>query len=64
MPAHEPKNCPRCGTAFECRVGNITRCQCQVVTIPEEVADELQTEYGDCLCADCLKELVSETTEA
>mgnify|MGYP006272126445 FL=1 len=64
MPAHEPKNCPRCGTAFECRVGNIERCQCQVVTIPEEVAEGLQTEYGDCLCADCLKELVRETAEA
>ena len=57
MGKHETKYCPRCNGTFECRVGDIMRCQCTEVTISEETRKFLsKTEYG-CLCKKCLSDL-------
>lgn len=57
MCKHEQKNCPRCGIAFECRVGDITNCQCYRVelTVAEEAF--IASHYDECLCRNCLLQL-------
>lgn len=58
MPQHEEKICPRCQKNFECKVGNITECQCFGIQVSEALqAFLLNKGYEDCLCADCLREL-------
>ncbi|MEO6314205.1 MAG: cysteine-rich CWC family protein [Chitinophagaceae bacterium] len=55
MCKHEDKNCPRCNAAFECKVGDITKCQCYTVQLNDAERDFLTRAYTDCLCADCMK---------
>lgn len=54
---HENVACPRCGAYFECKVGNITQCQCQSVTLTEEDRTFIAGRYEGCLCAQCLQTL-------
>ncbi|HEX9513770.1 MAG TPA: cysteine-rich CWC family protein [Puia sp.] len=57
MCKHEEKYCPRCRTAFECKVGDITQCQCYGVRLTPEEKILLEQRYEDCLCRNCLMEL-------
>ena len=57
MPQHEIKTCPRCNTMFECKVGNITRCQCSIVELSIEERCFIEDRYSDCLCINCLSQL-------
>ena len=52
---HEVKNCSRCNTAFECKVGSITICQCTTVELTHEEIESIREKYNDCLCAECMK---------
>lgn len=54
---HEEKYCPRCRTAFECKVGDILQCQCYGVRLTPEEKALLEQRYEDCLCRNCLMEL-------
>jgi len=56
MNKHETKHCPRCKTSFECKVGDIIRCQCQTVTLLPETTLFLSNTNFDCLCAVCLSD--------
>lgn len=60
MCQHEEKKCPRCGASFECKVGNITECQCYGVSFSVEERAFLEGKYEDCLCRTCLLELKGE----
>lgn len=55
MNKHEIKNCPRCNSPFECKVGSITLCQCNNVKLNEDEKNYLQENFYDCLCAGCMK---------
>jgi hypothetical protein len=57
MHKHELKNCPRCNSPFECKVGNISHCQCEGIILTLEERSFIETKYQDCLCMDCLKDL-------
>jgi Cysteine-rich CWC len=57
MCQHEQKKCPRCNASFECKVGNITECQCYGVIFTMEERAFLESKYEDCLCRTCLLEL-------
>ena len=57
MRKHEEKTCERCACSFECKAGNISDCQCQTVSITPEQRAWISTEFQDCLCVQCLKEL-------
>ncbi|HMH32078.1 MAG TPA: cysteine-rich CWC family protein [Puia sp.] len=57
MPQHEPKTCPRCQVAFECRVGDIGNCQCQGLSLSAEEMAFIEERYADCLCRQCLTDL-------
>jgi Cysteine-rich CWC len=57
MCQHETKNCPRCNTAFECKPGNITQCQCFGIQLTEELNAYIEQRYNDCLCRHCLEHL-------
>ena len=54
---HEEKICPKCQTAFECSVGNITLCQCSVVKLSDATKVFLEESEYDCLCKNCLTKL-------
>jgi len=54
MCTHEEKYCPRCNKAFECRVGNITRCQCYGITLSDVERAYTESLFSDCLCRACL----------
>ncbi|MEO7312402.1 MAG: cysteine-rich CWC family protein [Chitinophagaceae bacterium] len=54
---HEIKNCPRCHCGFECKVGDINHCQCTGVQFTNGEYSYILTQYTDCLCISCLKEL-------
>lgn len=51
---HEQKNCPVCGTRFECKAGSIHECQCYEVRLVPEQIQALNEMYSDCLCVQCL----------
>jgi Cysteine-rich CWC len=55
MSKHEDKTCPRCHSGFECRVGDITKCQCYAVKLNDAERDFLARTYNDCLCANCMQ---------
>jgi hypothetical protein len=57
MCKHEEKYCPRCKEAFECKVGDITQCQCYGVRLTPEERAFIEGRYQDCLCRKCLSEL-------
>ena len=57
MCKHENKTCPRCGAIFECKAGDITKCQCYTVKLNDAERDFLARTYNDCLCARCMQEL-------
>jgi hypothetical protein len=56
MNKHEQKYCPRCNQLFECKVGNITQCQCSTIQLTTEQLNYINTKYTDCLCAACMAE--------
>lgn len=54
---HEEVHCSRCEASFECKVGDISNCQCSTVKVSGETHEFLaKTHYG-CLCKKCLEEL-------
>lgn len=57
MCKHEEKSCPRCGSPFECKVGDITRCQCYGIELTAEEEAFIASHYSDCLCRNCLLQL-------
>ncbi|RCR66194.1 cysteine-rich CWC family protein [Larkinella punicea] len=57
---HETVGCPRCGAAFECKVGSITLCQCVAVPLSDEQRDYVRSQFATCLCARCLQEVRTE----
>jgi len=57
MCKHETKKCPRCQSSFECKVGDVTHCQCYGIAMNAEERAFLEERYGDCLCRNCLLEL-------
>ena len=57
MPLHESRKCPRCSKQFECRVGDVSNCQCSSISLSIEERAFIEDRYEDCLCIDCLKEL-------
>ena len=62
MPLHEQKNCPRCTKGFECKVGDICRCDCIGISLTLEEQAFIETRYQDCLCLACLKDLKNKYT--
>jgi hypothetical protein len=57
MCSHEKKACPRCKSAFECKVGDISKCQCYPVPLTDLERDYIARRYTDCLCASCMREV-------
>lgn len=44
-------------------MNNIFYCKCCEVDVPTEVAHSIEIVYQDCLCVDCLNELVASYNE-
>jgi cysteine-rich CWC protein len=57
MCKHEEKHCPRCGASFECKVGDITQCQCYAVHVNDAERNYIGALFQDCLCASCIRSL-------
>jgi hypothetical protein len=57
MSKHESKTCPRCSTLFECRLGDITKCQCYGIKLTDAERDYMGRQFSDCLCTVCMTEL-------
>lgn len=51
-------DCPRCGNSFTCFL--YRNCPCEDVVIPDEAMDYIQLRYADCICPNCLKEMMKE----
>jgi hypothetical protein len=54
------KSCPRCNIEFECNSSSIENCQCNIILLSDETKKQLQDQYQDCLCINCLKEIQTE----
>lgn len=54
---HEHKYCPRCHEVFECKVGSILICQCTTVILNDAERSYIRSEFEDCLCVNCMREL-------
>jgi hypothetical protein len=54
MSQPETKHCPRCQAPFECKVGNISQCQCNGIQLAAEDKAFIAANYADCLCRNCL----------
>ena len=57
MCRHENKHCQRCGTIFECKVSNITQCQCYGITLTDAEQQYISKQFTDCLCFNCIRVL-------
>ncbi|MGG9964816.1 cysteine-rich CWC family protein [Ferruginibacter sp. SUN106] len=57
MSVHEDKYCPRCNKVFECKVGNITQCQCYGLSLSDEERAYISTAFSDCICRECLLQM-------
>lgn len=57
MPLHEIRNCPRCNQDFQCKVGDITHCDCTCINLTIEEKAFIESRYNDCLCLKCLTDL-------
>ncbi len=57
MLKHETKACPRCGQVFECKVGDILKCQCYGISFTEKEQAQVANLYSGCLCRQCLLKL-------
>ena len=56
----QEKTCPRCGKKFICRHNDdITKCQCASVQLTPEARQYIAENYTDCLCANCLREILN-----
>lgn len=62
MCKHEEKKCPRCNGSFECKVGDVTHCQCFGIQFTTEEKALIEERYSDCLCRICLLELKQRDT--
>lgn len=60
MCKHEEKNCAHCKTIFECKVGDISHCQCYDVKLSGDEMDFIARRYTDCLCAPCMQAMKRE----
>lgn len=54
---YEIKKCPRCGSKFECKVGNITQCECFTIKLSRCEINFIKNFYEDCICVNCLKKM-------
>jgi hypothetical protein len=50
------KNCPRCNKTFECQ--HSSTCWCSKYSITDNVRLYLKDNFSDCLCENCLKEII------
>lgn len=50
------KQCPRCNRIFECK--HDSSCWCSRYTLTSNVRLYLQNNYKDCLCEDCINEVI------
>ncbi|WP_460559115.1 cysteine-rich CWC family protein [Ferruginibacter profundus] len=57
MSVHEDKYCPRCNKVFECKVGNITQCQCYGLPLSAEERAFINAAFSDCICRECLLQM-------
>lgn len=51
------KTCSRCGVTFECKVNDVSNCQCSELTISKEAYELISKTHQDCLCKACLEQL-------
>lgn len=51
----EEKYCPKCNELFICNVGDIANCQCNTISLNNDVLQFLAQTTFDCLCINCLK---------
>ncbi|MFV0604770.1 MAG: cysteine-rich CWC family protein [Niabella sp.] len=61
---HENKTCPGCGQVFECKVGDVLKCQCFGINFTEEQQDKIARQFRDCLCRNCLQQLKNQYQQA
>jgi hypothetical protein len=54
---HEVKICEKCQAHFECKMGDVNRCQCSEVEISDHTLAFLEQTDFDCLCKNCLSAL-------
>ena len=54
---HEIIVCKRCGSRFECKVGDVSNCQCSTISLSDATRKFLDNNYFGCLCARCLTEI-------
>jgi len=57
MIKHEVNHCPRCTATFECKVGDISNCQCSEVKLSDLTQSFIAKTDFDCLCRNCLLQL-------
>jgi hypothetical protein len=59
---HEPAECPRCGTLFECKANSLTKCDCMLIRLTRVEIEYIASVMGqrdECLCPQCLKDIVA-----
>ena len=54
---HELKTCQGCKKTFECKSGDIIKCECSTITLTDEEASFIKDKFHDCLCVECVNKL-------
>jgi len=60
MTEHEIKQSSSYESEFECKTVSILLCQCSKIEMSAEQLEYTSTQYNDCLCLSCLKDLRAE----
>lgn len=50
--------CPRCNAEFTCFL--FRNCTCEEIEIPDDLLEEIQLHYSECICKDCIEAIVKE----
>ena len=58
------RKCERCSTDFMCNVENVEQCGCKTVLLTTDTIDFLKESHFDCLCNQCLNDLINRVTNA
>lgn len=51
------KKCPRCNDTFDCQ--HNANCWCSRYSLSDKLKSYLKDNYSDCICENCMKELIA-----
>ena len=59
----QPTYCPKCNSPFICNSDDIKNCFCSSIIIPDKIQNYMKVKFTSCLCINCIKELINNSSK-